>query len=175
MASLVNSILIPMIANRFIKNNIYEKNGLADDIFMLGLTNAFVPPVLKFIDGGYYFSKIMRWVKRKPCKFFIRLSLQTLYQSNSAQCLPDQYGVLNRVRIRICRSFIPFCVLLCLLTANRLRFCCVWISAHVLGSKVGFVQQNAKTHSRQWPYQHSFGSVGLLRTSHLQFGKFDLG
>ncbi len=175
MASLVNSILIPMIANRFIKNNIYAKNGLADDIFMLGLTNAFVPPVLKFIDGGYYFSKIMRSMKRKPCNFLIRLSFQTLFQSNLAQCLPDQYGVLNRIRIRICRSIIPFCVLLCLLAANRVRFCCVRISAHVLGSKMGFVQQNAKTHPRQWPYQHSFGSVGLLRASHLQFGKFDLG
>ena len=70
-ASLVNSILIPMIANRFIKSNIYAKNGLADDIFMLGLTNAFVPPILKFIDPGYFFSRIMQYFKRKPSNFLI--------------------------------------------------------------------------------------------------------
>jgi len=61
--------LIPIIANRFIKRNIYEKNGLADDIFMLGLTNAFVTPILKLIDGGYFFSKIMKWFKLKPSNY----------------------------------------------------------------------------------------------------------
>jgi hypothetical protein len=71
MASLVNSIVIPMIANRFIKVNIYQKNGLADDIFMLGLTNALVPPVLKIIDGGYYYTKLMQWIKRGASNFLL--------------------------------------------------------------------------------------------------------
>ena len=88
-ASLVNSIVIPMIANRFIKQNIYSKNGLADDIFMLGLTNAFVPPVLKLIDGAYFYSKFMQWRKRSPSNFSFLFSIQTLYQSNLAQCLPN--------------------------------------------------------------------------------------
>jgi len=66
MASLVNSILIPIIANRFIKSNIYDKNGLADDIFMLGLTNALVTPILKFIDFNYFLSKFLKHLKLKP-------------------------------------------------------------------------------------------------------------
>jgi len=66
LASLVNSIIIPIVANRFIKNNIYDKNGLADDIFMLGLTNAFVTPILKYIDGYYFYTKILQWLKCKP-------------------------------------------------------------------------------------------------------------
>lgn len=69
LASLVNSILIPIVANRFIKNNIYDKNGLSDDIFMLGLTNAFVTPILKFVDGYYFYTKILQWLKCKPCTF----------------------------------------------------------------------------------------------------------
>lgn len=71
LASLVNSILIPIVANRFIKKNIYEQNGLADDIFMLGLTNAFVPPILKIIDGGYFFFKIMKWLNRRPSNLLL--------------------------------------------------------------------------------------------------------
>lgn len=59
-----------MIANRFIKHNIYDKNGLADDIFMLGLTNAFVGPILKFVDASYMFAKIMQWFKRRPSNSF---------------------------------------------------------------------------------------------------------
>jgi len=69
MASLVNSILIPIIANRFIKDNLYDKNGLADDIFMLGLTNAFVTPILKYFDGFYFYTKLMQWLKTKPSNF----------------------------------------------------------------------------------------------------------
>ncbi len=80
LASLVNSILIPIVANKFIKNNLYEKNGLADDIFMLGLTNAFVTPILKYIDGGYFFSKFMKWRKKKPSNFII-YSASKLYMS----------------------------------------------------------------------------------------------
>ncbi len=71
LAQLINSIVVPMFANYFIKSNIYEKNGLADDIFMLGLTNSFVPPIMKFIDGGYIFSRIMVWYYSRPGNFYL--------------------------------------------------------------------------------------------------------
>lgn len=89
LASLVNSILIPIVANRFIKNNIYDKNGLTDDIFMLGLTNAFVTPILKYIDGYYFYTKILQWLKCKPSKFFYYYSASKLYsnQMELNQCM----------------------------------------------------------------------------------------
>jgi hypothetical protein len=65
LAQLINSIVVPMFANYFIKSNIYEKNGLADDIFMLGLTNSFVPPIMKFIDISYFIQIITAWYYSK--------------------------------------------------------------------------------------------------------------
>merc|ERR1711974_215179 len=49
-----------------IKSNIYDKNGLADDIFMLGLTNAFIAPILRYFDGYYLFTRLMARHFNKP-------------------------------------------------------------------------------------------------------------
>jgi hypothetical protein len=68
MASLVNSIATPMLTSYYIKQNIYQKNGLADDIFMLGITNALVPPIMKILDVGYFISSFMKWFKDSPAK-----------------------------------------------------------------------------------------------------------
>jgi hypothetical protein len=62
---------VPIIANYYIKSNIYDKNGLADDIFTLGLTNALVAPILKYFDGYYLFTRIMAWYYKKPSKKYI--------------------------------------------------------------------------------------------------------
>ena len=67
-ASLVNTIVIPMIVSYYIKDDIYGQNGLASDIFMLGLTNSLLPPVLKLIDIGYIINRLMKYLKSKPCK-----------------------------------------------------------------------------------------------------------
>lgn len=67
MALLVNSILIPILANDIIKeHNIYGVNGLAYDVFLLGITNSFLQPILKLFDGYYYFTRIMAWWQNKP-------------------------------------------------------------------------------------------------------------
>ena len=60
LAQLINSILIPMVVARYIKKDIYSDNGLAADIFMLGLTNSLIPPVLKIFDIGYIISRIKK-------------------------------------------------------------------------------------------------------------------
>ena len=65
-ASLINSILIPMIVNYYIKEDMYGQNGLASDIFMLGLTNSLLPPVLKILDVGYIINRILKYFKSKP-------------------------------------------------------------------------------------------------------------
>ena len=62
----MNSILVPIFANYFIKNNLYDKNGLADNIFTLGLTNALLPGVLKFFDVGYFIGKFFIWRANRP-------------------------------------------------------------------------------------------------------------
>jgi len=71
---LLNSILVPFFAAYFIKQskiagrqgNLYESSGLAYDIFFLGLTNAFLTPVLKIFDFSYFFILIMSWWKSDP-------------------------------------------------------------------------------------------------------------
>lgn len=72
-ASLINSILIPMIVNFYIKDDIYGQNGLASDVFMLGLTNSLLPPVLKIIDVSYLINRLLKYIKSKPCKSYIYL------------------------------------------------------------------------------------------------------
>lgn len=51
-AQLVNTILISILVNSFHKkeNYIYKTSGLAEDIFLLGLTNAFVNPLVRIFD-----------------------------------------------------------------------------------------------------------------------------
>lgn len=47
LAQLINSILTPTIVASLIKQNLYGIGGLADDIFMLGITNSFISPAVK--------------------------------------------------------------------------------------------------------------------------------
>lgn len=66
LALLVNSIFIPIMVNYFLKSNLYGVNGLASDIFFLGLTNAFLSPALKIFDMYYWFTRVMAWYQNKP-------------------------------------------------------------------------------------------------------------
>ncbi len=70
LAQLINSIVIPIFANYFIKSNLYEKNGLTDDIFLLGITSSILPPILKYFDGAYYYSKLSMCLSSRPSKYF---------------------------------------------------------------------------------------------------------
>lgn len=65
-ASLINSILIPIIVCAYIKEDIYTDKGLASDVFMLGLTNSFLPPILKFINIPYIINRIIKYFASKP-------------------------------------------------------------------------------------------------------------
>ncbi len=68
LAQLINSILVPMIVNAVIKQKIYDQNGLAADIFMLGMTNAFVGPAIKVFDPGYIINRLLKWMKSSPSR-----------------------------------------------------------------------------------------------------------
>lgn len=65
-ASLINSILIPIIVNYYIKVDIYTDKGLASDVFMLGLTNSFLPPILKIVNISYLINRFMKYLASRP-------------------------------------------------------------------------------------------------------------
>lgn len=68
-AQLANCVFIPMMANYFIKNNIYEENGLIEDVFILSITNSFVAPIVKIFDPYYYLRYFYAKVKLLPSNF----------------------------------------------------------------------------------------------------------
>jgi hypothetical protein len=54
------------MVNKFIKSNLYGVDGLSDDIFYLGITNAFLTPILKIVDPNYFFSLASKWYSNRP-------------------------------------------------------------------------------------------------------------
>lgn len=59
---MINSILIPILVNKFIKNKIYSENGLASDVFMLGLTNSFISPIILIFNPFYIMNRFKKWL-----------------------------------------------------------------------------------------------------------------
>ena len=61
-AQLVNCVFIPIIANYFIKDNIYEENGLISDVLILGITTSLMYPLAKMVNPSYIlFYLIGKW------------------------------------------------------------------------------------------------------------------
>ncbi len=67
-AQLANSIIVPIMANVFIKDNIYEQNGLVQDVFILGLTNAFIPPIARITNIMHYLRMFYAYYRTQPEK-----------------------------------------------------------------------------------------------------------
>ena len=67
-AQMVNSILIPVIVARYIKENIYETSGLVDNVFMMSFSLTLVGPVVVFFDPVNYLQKIKRCWKSRASK-----------------------------------------------------------------------------------------------------------
>lgn len=66
LAVLINTILIPIMVNVFSEQNLFGPNGLADDVFFLAITNAFLSPFLKIFDVYFYYTRILKWYYNKP-------------------------------------------------------------------------------------------------------------
>ena len=66
-AQLTNSTLIPLLVSLYIKDNIYDANGLVYDVFYLGISNALLPPILKLVDLEHWGRKLLAWFKSWPC------------------------------------------------------------------------------------------------------------
>ncbi len=87
---MINSILIPVVTAYEIKNNIYQTSGLVDNIFMLGITTAIIPPIVIFIDPYNLFMKLMRCLKSRPCRFnFIQLANCIRIRRNITICMRE--------------------------------------------------------------------------------------
>ena len=67
-AQMINSILIPIIVARYVKENIYQSSGLADTTFMMAFSIALVEPVVVLMDPLHFFTKIKRCWKRRVSK-----------------------------------------------------------------------------------------------------------
>lgn len=65
-AQVLNTIFVPFMAAYFIKKNIYGPSGLIEDVFILAITNSFVPPLVKIIDPYYYLRLIYAKFKLQP-------------------------------------------------------------------------------------------------------------
>lgn len=65
-ATLINSILNPILVNYFFKSNLYGTNGLADDVFNIALTSSLVSPVYKILDINYVKSRLLKIYYNRP-------------------------------------------------------------------------------------------------------------
>ncbi len=59
--------------NYYIKVDIYGQNGLASDVFMLGLTNSILPPILKAFNIGFLINRFMKYLASRPSNIYLIL------------------------------------------------------------------------------------------------------
>ena len=67
-AQMINSILIPVIVARYVKQNIYESSGLVDNTFMMSFSIALTAPVVVLFDPLHFVTKLLRCWKRRISK-----------------------------------------------------------------------------------------------------------
>ena len=85
-AQLINSIAIPIIVASSIKKDLYSTAGLSSDIFMLGVTNSLVAPILKIFDIGYFINRIKKSYREgNACKSANYFSIPASIQPRAAE------------------------------------------------------------------------------------------
>lgn len=75
---MINSILIPVIVAYYIKTStgIYKSGGLVDNIFIMGLTNSLLPPIILFFDPFVIKTALFKCLKSRSCNYI------TIQQAN---------------------------------------------------------------------------------------------
>ena len=63
--TIINMILLPMVISISIKGNIYGIDGLAENVFNLAISNAFITPFVKFINPSYVINRVKYLWKNK--------------------------------------------------------------------------------------------------------------
>ena len=65
-AVLLNSIVVPFVVNKAIKDNLYGGDGLADVIFFQAVTSALLTPAMKIANPSYFIYLAKRWWYNRP-------------------------------------------------------------------------------------------------------------
>ena len=50
-----------MLVNIYIKEDVYGQNGLASDVFMIGLTSSVITPLLKILNFGHIINRLYKF------------------------------------------------------------------------------------------------------------------
>ena len=66
LAVLMNTIVVPFVANLIATDNLYGANELSSVVFFNALTSAFLTPLLKLVNPTFVMAKIARWWYNKP-------------------------------------------------------------------------------------------------------------
>lgn len=82
-AQLLNSIVLTLLANYYIKKNLYNQGGLTEDVFYFSVSNALLPPLLKIFDVSYLLYKVTRWWKCRPGTSLTNIAKKLGYESQS--------------------------------------------------------------------------------------------
>ncbi len=138
-AQLINSIIIPMMANYFIKSNVYGANGLIDDIFSLGITNSIVTPILKMVDIPYIIRTVKHYFRNKPGNSIIYVSSKTIFDSKRSQFVSLKKLFRSRQLIYFYRQFVLIHLLFCFTATNYMPLRNYRLCTVLLGPEVSIV------------------------------------
>jgi hypothetical protein len=85
---MINSILTPVITAYYIKTDtgVYQTGGLVDNIFMMGITNSLLPPIIVLLDPFVIWVKTLRCFKTRKSKIYRYLRWKAIFDSKRSQC-----------------------------------------------------------------------------------------
>lgn len=111
---MINCIVIPLICNRYIKGKIYVVDGLTDNIFMLSLTTALVPPILLLFDPYALFIRFKVWLKSRPCNFVLIQPANYIRAKSSIILFTREYNLKLDMSISILSTCLCLFAIMCL-------------------------------------------------------------
>ena len=129
---MINSILTPVITAYYIKTDtgVYKTGGLVDNIFLMSITNAILPPILVLFDPYYFFIKIVRCFKSTKSIIFFMQEANYIELKRSTICFTKEFNSRLDILISILSmSFFSFvfsshCSLSCQLSVYLAIFLC---------------------------------------------------
>lgn len=127
-AKLINTILILILVNRFLKKPVYfySTSGLSQDVYYLSLTLSFLNPLLVIFDPWYFFIKYLRvWYYDRPGIFIIITQRKSfsLNKNNLTEFMSQSFMRPDR---NIFTSSPCICGLVFSCLFNQLSYCSVF-------------------------------------------------
>lgn len=69
----INWIFTPIVITLIVNLNLYYSTGMVYFIFFLAITNAIIPPLLRYFDPWHLFRKLRALWKNRPCIYLAML------------------------------------------------------------------------------------------------------